>query len=253
MTLKIPYFSIVTCCYNSADFIKQTLNSVDLQSFHNYEHILVDGCSDDDTLEIIKSTNNCFRTYISEKDDGMYHAINKGIARAKGKYILILNSDDMLLDSEVLEKIYQSTRHHDFSAFYCHLHKIRLGRMRERKLFQVDFQDLLNSRHSTFCPHPGLFVRNDIYRQLDFYDLEYKYASDLDFILRLLRKHTVKYLGFSSTIFRQHSGSITGRGLLSFERDQIILNHNDGYMPRQGFKYYMLWSWYVLKNLLNYR
>ncbi len=98
-------FSIITVCFNSANTIVETINSVHSQSFKSYEHLIIDGLSTDGTVDIAKSHQSDKIILFSEKDDGLYDAMNKGMFKAKGEYIIFLNSDDLFADEFVLEKI----------------------------------------------------------------------------------------------------------------------------------------------------
>ena len=97
--------SIITVCKNSERFLASTIESVINQSYKNIEYIIIDGASTDSTCEIIKRYESNISFWMSEPDDGMYHAINKGLRIASGDYILILNSDDMLAAKETIEQV----------------------------------------------------------------------------------------------------------------------------------------------------
>ena len=95
----MPLFSIITICYNAAETIERTLESVDCQTFGDYEHLIVDGASTDKTVDMVIARANPRRRLISERDNGLYDAMNKGIVNTSGKYLIFLNADDKFHDS----------------------------------------------------------------------------------------------------------------------------------------------------------
>lgn len=97
-----PLFSIITVCYNAADTIERTLKSVDNQSFRDYEHLVLDGASTDGTQSIVGKYSNGLRSLYSEPDNGIYDAMNKGMSKASGEYLIFLNAGDAFHDAEVL-------------------------------------------------------------------------------------------------------------------------------------------------------
>ena len=119
--IKLPKITIITVCYNSEKTIKDTLDSVLKQSFVDYEHLIIDGKSKDNTLKIIKDYEMKYDgklRVISEKDKGIYDAMNKGIKNAKGNIIGILNSDDIFADKDVLHKIYEAFERENCQGIY---------------------------------------------------------------------------------------------------------------------------------------
>ena len=110
--------SIVTICYNSEKTILDTINSVNDQLYKNIEHVFIDGLSKDSTLEIIKKKSLRLNKLISEKDIGIYDAMNKGIKHSTGEYLLFLNSDDILFEEDTISKIVNQIKSHSLDALY---------------------------------------------------------------------------------------------------------------------------------------
>lgn len=105
-----PFFSIITVCYNAEDTIARTIACIDAQDFAEYEHIIVDGASEDDTMTIIDQADKTKRTVLSEPDSGLYHAMNKGLAIAKGLYVIFLNAGDKFHGRDTLSRLYLAAR-----------------------------------------------------------------------------------------------------------------------------------------------
>ena len=117
-------FSIVTVCFNSEKTILKTIESIANQSFIDFEHIIIDGGSNDNTLEIIKSNSKYNLNLISEKDDGIYDAMNKGVDISKGQIIVFLNSDDFFASTEVLKIVNNTFLKNDSDIVYGNIQMI---------------------------------------------------------------------------------------------------------------------------------
>ncbi|WP_160674375.1 glycosyltransferase family 2 protein [Clostridium sp. C8-1-8] len=180
-----PFFSIVTVSYNSEKTIKDTIESVLNQSYKSYEYIIIDGSSTDKTLDIVKSYEREFQgklAYISEKDKGIYDAMNKGINMSKGSFVGIINSDDWY-ESDALEKIYnQHMKDNAVDIIYGTLRVIR--NEKEYGIERTNY-DFLNEK---MIPHPTTFIRKAVYSKEGGYNTEYRYAADYDYMLSLKDK-----------------------------------------------------------------
>ena len=123
-TKQNPFFSVLTACFNSCRTIRDNLLSVRYQSFDDLEHIVIDGDSEDNTISILyEFDNNEKLQWISETDRGIAHALNKGLQLAKGRYILIINGDDRLVDKNVLLRIYSELKNENLDIFSCPVFK----------------------------------------------------------------------------------------------------------------------------------
>ena len=200
-----PKISIVTPCFNSAKTIRETLQSVASQDFRDWEHIVIDGASNDGTLGILKDFSHL--QVVSEKDSGHYDAMNKGIARCTGDYIVILNADDCFRPS-VLAQVAASQEKHPAwdglfgDVIYVDANGQEIYRRAEAK---YDFNVLLYSLDN-ICHHT-LFVRREVYARIGNYrQKDFRNAADFEFKLRLGHKgcligHLPEYL----VNYRYHS------------------------------------------------
>jgi glycosyltransferase involved in cell wall biosynthesis len=252
MGMKIK-ISIITVCRNSALFLEETIKSVISQTYPDIEYIIIDGKSTDATIEIIKKYSSYLSNWISEKDNSMYDAINKGLKIATGDYILILNSDDKLADELVIQKVVTQMEKQKFDYYYGNIIKLKNDKPIYVKLFQVNYWQLLYSTHGNFVHHPCFFISAKLNQQLGGYDLQYKYASDYDYILRALntKNATGKHIPVYTTVFRIHENSITASGKLDKERKAILFSQ--GYYKLSKLKrvvnFYILWGYYKMINL----
>ncbi len=218
--------SIITASYNSEDFIRETISSVLGQTYQNIEYIIIDGGSSDLTLSIIKEYKDKRLKGISEPDESMYDAINKGIQNSTGEVIGTLNSDDYLVSKNVIEKIVNTFKQEKICGLYGNIVKLKDGDTYTRKGLQVDYKGLLSFGSGSLIPHPTLYIKREVHEKIKGYDLSYKYASDLDYILKILEIYDLKYLHQDITVFRVHPGSITSSGKIKKERDLVLSKHS---------------------------
>ncbi len=247
---KLPLITIITVVFNGEKYLEETIQSVVNQTYPNVEYIIIDGGSTDGTVDIIKKYEDYIDYWVSEKDYSMYHAINKGLTLSLGKIIASLNSDDMYHDQFVLSDVKRYfEKHKDIDGLYGKIAKLYNEKQVTKSFFQVNSELLLISQHSTFMPQPTLFLKNSIYKNNHF-DLQYKYASDYDFNLRILNNYNIKYFNRVITVFRQHRESISSSGKLDSERKKILFSH--GLYRINVFKrvimFYILWIKYKIFN-----
>lgn len=189
--------SIVTATFNSADTLVECLDSVESQSYKNLEHIIVDGKSTDHTIALIEKRVHSIATFISEPDEGLYFALNKGISVATGDVIGFLHSDDIYADMDVLSQVAEAFDDHQICAVYGDLQyvqKINTNKVvRHWKSSPFRRWKLL---FGWMPPHPTLFVRRQWLNAIDGFDTQYKISADYNSILSLFSKEnfTAKYV-----------------------------------------------------------
>ena len=245
--------TIITVCKNSEQFLQETIDSVISQTYNDIEYIVIDGASIDNTIKIIEDNAKHIHYWISESDNGMYCAINKGLSIATGDYVLILNSDDVLANCDTIETVVKEINKEKLDFYFGNIVKCKSIEITKTQLFNVSYNQLLYSKHCTFVPHPCLFISKNLNLKLGGYNDTFKYASDYDYILRALNTTGVKGVHISTFItkFRLHPNSITASGKINKEREAILLLH--GYLNKSKLKrvfyYYILWIYYKIINL----
>lgn len=222
--------TIITVCYNSAKTIKDTLESVLKQTYDNYEYLIIDGKSKDNTLDIVKSYGKKFNgklKYISEKDNGLYDAMNKGIKMSNGDIIGIINSDDVLANENVFQKIVDAFQENECDGTYSNLYILD-----EEKMEKVERKFIAkhgNYKLGWYPPHPTLYLKKEIYEKYGLYNQEYKIAADYDFMIRIM-KENVKLYYIKDVLVYMRSGGKSTAGLKgykkSFDESIKVLKHN---------------------------
>lgn len=201
--------SVITVCKNSAKTIGQTIESVQNQSFENIEHIFCDGGSNDNTVDIIQSKAGSTAILLQENDHGIYDAINRGIQRATGEVIAILNSDDFYSHNKVLENVAHAFDN-EVDAVYGDL--IYVKPTDTNKV--VRYWKTGNYSPNKFLwgwtvPHPVLFIKKSIYDQHGLYDNSFKIAGDYDMILRLLYKAKISTNYLPEVMVNMRTGGVS--------------------------------------------
>lgn len=211
--------SIITVCYNSEKYIEETIKSVLKQTYKDIEYIIVDGNSRDKTLEIIKKYEPSFKgrmKWISEKDKGIYDAMNKGIKIATGDYIGLINSDDYLANEYVIDTIYNKILESKSEVIYGNLEFIDSEQKDKvvRKWKDIDYdQNLINK--GWHPAHPTLYLKREIYEKIGVFALDYKIAADYDLMLRIFAIYKPKALYVNETFVKMRVGGVSTQGLNS--------------------------------------
>ena len=214
--------SIITVCYNAEDTIGDTIQSVLSQDYKDVEYIIVDGKSTDRTLEIIQSINNGIKL-ISEKDQGMYDAMNKGINIASGDVIGILNADDIYKNSQVLTKVMDEFKA-NVSIVYGDIEYVKYDDLSNvvRKWKAGVFQKG-KFKWGWMPPHPGFFVKKSCYESFGLFNLNLSTSADYELMLRMLEVHHLSCNYIPKTITSMRVGGASNSSL----KNRLIANRND--------------------------
>ena len=206
--------TLITPTYNSSFTISDTLHSVNVQSYQNIEHIIVDGLSTDKTLEIVKNDCPECRTVISEKDKGLYDAMNKGIQMATGDIIGILNSDDFFTSPDVLEKVANAFEEDEtLDAVYGDIHFVRPDNLEKCVRYYSSRIFSCRLMRLGFMPaHPSFYMKRTCYQKFGLYKTDYRIGADFELLLRYIFVHhiRVRYLRMDFVTMRTGGASTSG-------------------------------------------
>ena len=234
-----PFFSIIMVVLNNEKFIQESIDSVINQSFKNFELIIIDGGSTDNTIKILKNNKSKINLWISEKDKGLYDAMNKGIKLAKGSIISILNSDDIFYKNalKIANKYFLKNKNIDFLFGSVIKHKLLYG----YKPWKIRWSFGFYSTHSI-----GFFIKKSSQLKVGFYNIKYKYSADYDFFYRLILKH--KMIGMA-TNKNEVFGKFRSGGISSYLSFKDYLNETCKIRIDNGQNYYFVYMLYIIKIL----
>ena len=226
--------SIITINYNNLGGLITTISSVKKQTWQEFEYIVIDGGSSDGSKEYIENEDQYIDYWVSEKDSGIFNAMNKGINKAKGEYLLFVNSGDHLFDDTVLEKNHNSIMEKDL--IYFNLQMVRNGISRITKSpAELSFSDLYTSS----LPHPATFIKRELFSKIGMYDESLRIVSDWKFFILALFKFDCSYLKIEDTLSTFYLDGISTLEDNSYERE-LVLN--------QYFKRYLKDYEYLIEN-----
>jgi glycosyltransferase involved in cell wall biosynthesis len=201
--------SIITVCKNASSTIGDTLNSVKSQTWRDIEHIILDGSSSDNTLDIVAKFSHVSCVF-SEKDDGLYFAMNKAMSIATGDIVGILNADDIYTDEFVIENIVEVFSNASCNALYGDL--VYVERDNLNKIVRYWKSGSYHSKsfyNGWSLPHPTFFVRREMYAQYGMFDTRFSIAADYELTLRFLLKNKVEVFYLNKVLVKMRLGGIS--------------------------------------------
>jgi len=191
MNKNTPFISVVTASYNNDYTLTKTIESVKNQTFSDIEHIVVDNCSTDSTVSILKKYENTFPlNWVSEPDKGIADALNKGLSKASGKYILVIQADDYLISPDIIERNYPLLRSekYDIVGF-----PVVIEGHPNKGTYLAPIRNLWQFRFKTVLRHQGTFIHRNVHEKIGIYDNQFRICMDYDLFYRaLLEKLNIK-------------------------------------------------------------
>ena len=216
--------SIITATYNSGQTLGDTMKSVLGQTYYDIEYIVVDGASKDNTIDVIHQYESQFEgrlKWISEKDNGIYDAMNKGIRMATGDVVGILNSDDYFTSEDVIEQMVSAFSNAKIDAVYGDIHFIHDGQPDKcvRYYSSKPFRPLW-LRFGFMPAHPSFYCRREVFENAGLYKTDYKIGSDYEMMVRLFLVHKIKSQYLQKDFVTMRTGGASTRNIQS--RLQLI-------------------------------
>lgn len=227
--------SIITVTYNNAATLADTIESVYQQTYQDIEYWIIDGASDDCTLDIIHENVERFQGrlhYISEPDKGIFDAMNKGIQRCQGDIIGTLNADDYFTSDDIIEEVVKSFSKKDVDVVYGDIHFIHADK--PGKVVRYYSSALFHPfwlRFGFMPAHPSLYVRREVYQEVGPYSLDFTIASDFDMMIRIFRLRKSRYAYLRKDFVTMRTGGISTRNLhnrLVITKEQTMACRKNG-------------------------
>lgn len=181
----LPKLSVITIVYNNVKDIERTMLSILNQSYSNIEYIVIDGASNDGTLDVIKKYEDRIAKLISEKDKGIYDAMNKGLALATGDYVLFMNSGDEIYEPETVANIFATAPNADIYYGETEMYDENwksLGRRRHQAPEHFTWESF---KYGMSISHQAIYIKRSLTEP---YNLQYKYSADIDWIIKIAKK-----------------------------------------------------------------
>lgn len=227
--------SIITASYNRGKTIRHTVESVLRQTYQDFEYIVVDGGSTDNSIDIVKEYQVAFKgrlKWISERDKGIYDAMNKGIRMATGDVVGILNSDDFYTDENVLQTVADNFMNYSVDAVYGDIHFVhdadlsKCVRYYSSRLFSPFWL-----RFGFMPAHPSFYCKKEVYDKVGLYRLDYKIGADYEMMVRLFKKHKIvaKYIAKDFVTMRTGGASNSNvRSRLTLIKEDVKACRDNG-------------------------
>lgn len=216
--------SIVTATYNSSKTVEDTIKSVLGQTYKEYEYIIIDGSSNDNTLDIVRKYEPFFEGKMhiyKERDKGIYDAMNKGFQKATGDVLMLINSDDLFARPDALELVIKTfEKSPEVDGVYADLYYVsqdnpgnivRVWKTCEQK----------SMRYGWLPAHPTFYVRRECYEKYGYFNLNYSLAADFELMLRFIEKHRIKLAYLPEFLVKMRLGGATSKNLKNIYKQDI--------------------------------
>jgi len=239
--------SIITVCYNSVATLEKTIQSVASQTYSNIEYVIVDGGSTDGTLEIIKKHQDIITKWISEPDQGLYDAMNKGIKMVTGDLVGILNSDDVFYDEQVLQKVADFHSKNEIDASVGNIVQCKENGNLVRSYSSKNWtpKKLIIG---FMPPHPSIFFKRNLFEELGYYHLNFSIGADYELITRFFLKNKIewKYSGITTTSMLVGGLSSSGTSSYKLISTEIQKALSMNAIPYNSTKIKMRFVWKII-------
>lgn len=222
MTSQLPTISIITVSFNSAATIRDTIESVLSQDYPHVEYIVVDGASTDGTVELVQAYRSSLAAFVSERDRGMYDAMNKAIAMATGDIVGILNSDDVYADRHVLTDLIRVMRESNAdSAFADLVYVDRENLSRVRRYYDSGGWNPQRFRFGWMPAHPTFIMKRSCYQLHGLFSLDFSTAADYELLVRMLYRARTSYAYLARPAIRMRVGGASTHSLWQVWRHNL--------------------------------
>lgn len=239
--------SIVTATYNSSKTVRDTIESVLSQTYKDYEYIIIDGVSKDNTLEIVKEYEPKFEgrmKIFSEKDKGIYDAMNKGFQKATGDVLMLINSDDLFARPDAVEMVVRQFENHpEVDGVYADLYYVSQNNINNIvRVWKTGQQKSM--RYGWLPAHPTFYVKRECYEKYGYFNLNYPLAADFELMLRFVEGHGIKLTYLPEYLVKMRLGGATSKNIQNIYRQDVetIRAFKENNLPG-GSIMYLFWRY----------
>ena len=216
--------SIVTATYNSSKTVEDTIKSVLCQTYKDYEYIIIDGVSKDNTLDIVRKYEPQFEGRMKifcEKDKGIYDAMNKGFQKATGDVLMLINSDDLFARPDAVELVVKEfERHPDVDGVYANLYYVSQNNTENIvRVWKTKEQSPM--RYGWLPAHPTFYVKRKCYEEFGYFNLNYPLAADFELMLRFIEGHGIKLAYLPEYLVKMRLGGATSKNLKNIYKQDV--------------------------------
>lgn len=229
--------SVITAAFNRAATVEHALQSVHSQKGAKVQHVVIDGASNDGTLQVIERHRDQIDVLVSEKDHGIYDALNKGLAKATGDVVGVLHSDDFFADEHVLERISGAFSDSRVQAVYGDLDYVSSDTTRLIRRWRSGDYSAHRLAQGWMPPHPTLYVRRGVYERWGGFDTHFKIAADYELMLRLFTDAAIKPAYIPQVLVKMRWGGESNRSL-----SRIIRKSREDYAALRRHKVGGIWT-----------
>ncbi len=201
--------SIITPTFNSSKKILRTIESINNQNYNNFEHIVIDGGSIDNTIDLVKNFSKYPAQIFSDRDKGIYDAMNKGLKKVNGEFVAILNSDDFFIDENVLKEVV-SLFELGADIVYGGITYCNIYGEKKSSWIPTEFK-AKNYIKGWHTPHPAFFARTSLYKRKGLFDLNYKIAADFDLMLRFMEDKSVNSIRLPRSLVMMQDDGVSSK------------------------------------------
>jgi len=216
--------SVITVCYNASKTISDTLKSIENQDYADLQYIVIDGMSTDGTIEILNERSDQIDEFISEKDSGIYHAMNKGIALATGDVIAFLNADDVYAHNSALSDVSKTFEKVKADSVYSDLQYVSADKPEKvLRYWKAGPYKRERFKNGWMPPHPTFFAKKELFEKFGSFNTDFKISADYELMLRFLFKHRASAAYLPCLLVKMKVGGKSNQSINS----RIIANRED--------------------------
>lgn len=208
--------SIITVCFNSLSSLEKSIQSIIYQDYKNIEYIIVDGSSTDGSIDLINKYRDYISKFISEPDNGLYYAMNKGLDLATGDVITFLNSDDFYINNNIISDIANIFLKENINFLYADLLILSKHSNLRFSRYYSGFKSLNNlAKYGLMPPHPTFFISREVYNSIGFFNTKFTIAADFDLFVRISQYSDLRYFYLNFPIIIMANNGISNKGFAS--------------------------------------